>query len=339
MVSAPEVLPPTVTEHTPPADRVQVVELNETAPVPACVHVIVSPVTVPANPLRVAVHVVPEHTTAVAVIDLTVIEAVPVSARLLASPGYDAWIVTVPLVAPVTLMEQLVPEIVQVAGVGKVTLPVPPVCEKVMVSPLIVPLAPLTVAVQLEALPTEMVVGVHATLTVGTALTVSAKLPVAATLATSPEYEAWTVADPAVCPVMVIEQVPAPDRVHVAGVGKVTLPVPAVWLHVIVSPLTVPENPVRVAVHEDVEPTPTVAGVHEAVRVGVPMVSDADPMLARLFVSPGYDAWRVTDPAVEPLTVIEHVPAPLSAQVPELRLTLPEPLCDQVMVSPVIEPV
>jgi len=56
--------------------------------------------------------------------------------------------VTGPEELPVTEIWQLVPERVQVAGDGSVTLPVPPVWENVIFSPEIVPAAPDTLAVQ-----------------------------------------------------------------------------------------------------------------------------------------------------------------------------------------------
>ena len=47
----------TVTWQVPPDDNAQVVEPNVTLPAPDCDQVIVSPVTVPANPATVAVQV------------------------------------------------------------------------------------------------------------------------------------------------------------------------------------------------------------------------------------------------------------------------------------------
>ncbi|MDA4115057.1 MAG: hypothetical protein OK442_00710 [Thaumarchaeota archaeon] len=65
--------------------------------------------------------------------------------------------------APVAVTEQLVPESVQVAGDGSVTLPVPAVWEKVTVSPVMMLVAPDTEAVQDDETPTPMDAGVHET--------------------------------------------------------------------------------------------------------------------------------------------------------------------------------
>jgi hypothetical protein len=67
--------------------------------------------------------------------------------------------VALPAVTPVTVTEQLSgdPERLQVAR-EKETLPVPPVCDHVIVSPVIEPLSPVTVAVQVVERPTSMVV-------------------------------------------------------------------------------------------------------------------------------------------------------------------------------------
>lgn len=192
-----------------------------------------------------------------------------------------------PAVAPVTVREQLVPTRVHVAGEGKVTAPVPVVFENVIVSPAIEPEAPVTVAVQLDVAPTDIDVGVHVTAVAVEALTARTNVPVAGPFAMSPAYEAWTVADPTVCPVTVMEQVPAAERVHVAGEGNVTPPLPALCVHDIVPPVTAPENPVSVAVHVVVPLIPTEAGVHEAVRAGELIVRAAVPELARLLASPG----------------------------------------------------
>src|SRR5580693_7577142 len=122
----------------------------------------ISPFIVPAAPVTVAVQVVMPgtstvvglHATEVLVAALvTVTLAVPELAALLVSPGYDAWMVAGPAVAPVTETEQLVPESVQVAGDGSVTLPAPPVWEKVTVSPVSELDAPDMVAAQDEVAP------------------------------------------------------------------------------------------------------------------------------------------------------------------------------------------
>lgn len=73
-------------------------------------------------------------------------EDVPLLGRFPVSPGYDAWRVAVPVVEPVTVIEQLVPDSVQVEDDSD-TVPVPEVCENVIVSPDTEPLAPETVAV------------------------------------------------------------------------------------------------------------------------------------------------------------------------------------------------
>ena len=62
--------------------------------------------------------------------------------------------VTVPGAVPVTAIWQLIPERSHVACEGNETLPVPPVCEKVMVSPKIGPVAPVTLAVHGRVEPT-----------------------------------------------------------------------------------------------------------------------------------------------------------------------------------------
>ena len=89
----------------------------------------------------------------------TVRTAVLELARLLGSPGYAACITGLPAVAPVTVTEQLSgdPARLQVAMGENVTLPVPPVCDQVTVSPVIEPLSPVTVAVQVVDEATSMV--------------------------------------------------------------------------------------------------------------------------------------------------------------------------------------
>jgi len=59
--------------------------------------------------------------------------------EILSFPGYDAWMVTGPGEVPVTSISQLIPRRLQVAPDGNETLPVPPVWEKVIVSPEIGP--------------------------------------------------------------------------------------------------------------------------------------------------------------------------------------------------------
>jgi len=119
-------------------------------------------------------------------------EPVPELAPLLASPGYVASIVTAPGVAPVTDIEQFPPEPrLHVPGEGTVTLPVSPDgCENVMVSPVIVPAAPVTVAVQVEAPPMSMSEGVQLTEVLVAASTVTLAVPELAALLASPGYDA-----------------------------------------------------------------------------------------------------------------------------------------------------
>jgi hypothetical protein len=113
-------------------------------------------------PLLVKLHVNGEDVSAVPGVCstswtcLTVRLAVPELAALLLSPGYDAWTVTEPVVAPVTVTEQaIVPEVGRVQVVAeKVTVPVPPVCDHLIVSPEIEPVYPDMVAVQVEVPPT-----------------------------------------------------------------------------------------------------------------------------------------------------------------------------------------
>jgi hypothetical protein len=78
--------------------------------------------------------------------------------------------VTGPGVPPVTVILQLVPESVQVAGDGSVTFPevggmMPPAAawEKVIVSPEIVPEAPDTLAVHWDVAPAAKEAGLHET--------------------------------------------------------------------------------------------------------------------------------------------------------------------------------
>ena len=87
IVTAPAVAPFTVTEQVPPAERAQVPGENETVPMPDCDQVIVSPVTVPMNPVNVAMHEVPAQVTVVIVVALlTVKPTVPELSALLMSP-------------------------------------------------------------------------------------------------------------------------------------------------------------------------------------------------------------------------------------------------------------
>ena len=83
-------------------------------------------------------------------VGVTVIGVVPCLGALFESPWYDASIVSLPAALPVTMMLQVPPESVHVAGDGMMTLPVPD-CEKMTV-----PLGdrPVTVAVQEVVAPT-----------------------------------------------------------------------------------------------------------------------------------------------------------------------------------------
>jgi hypothetical protein len=127
---------------------------NETLPVPpVCAKTMISREITAAAPDTAAVQVdvkptapgVQETETEVTPC-VTAKLAVPELAALPESPGYDAWIVTEPGVVPRTDIEQLVPEMVHVAGEGSATAPAP-VAEKAIFSPEIVPEAPDTVAV------------------------------------------------------------------------------------------------------------------------------------------------------------------------------------------------
>lgn len=129
------------------------------------------PTTGCAPPLLVKLHVNGEavfETPAVCSTNwtcLTLRLAVPELPALLLSPGYDALTVTEPRAAPVTVTEQaIVPVVGRVQVVAeKVTLPVPPVCDHVIVSPEIEPVYPDTVAVHVEVPPTANDVGVQET--------------------------------------------------------------------------------------------------------------------------------------------------------------------------------
>ena len=93
-------------------------------------------------------------------------------AALFASPGYDAWTVALPAPVPVTVVEHVPPaERAQVAG-ANVTLPVPPVCDQVIVSPVIEPVKPATVAVHVVVERLVKVDGAQETVVVVKAFTV-----------------------------------------------------------------------------------------------------------------------------------------------------------------------
>jgi len=90
--------------------------------------------------------------------------AVPELAALIASPGYDAWMVAGPGESPVTIKEQLFPDSAQVAGEGNETLPDPPVWEKANFSPSMEgPPPPDTLAVHWEVPPTTKEAGAQKT--------------------------------------------------------------------------------------------------------------------------------------------------------------------------------
>jgi hypothetical protein len=175
IVTAPGVSPVTNIEQLPPVPRLHVGgEVMLTLPVSpdGWENVTVSPFIVPAAPVTVAVHVEKpgmlteegaQETEVLVAALVTVTLAVPELAASLASPGYDAWMVTGPGMAPVAVTEQLVPERVQVAGDGSVTLPVPAVWEKVTDSPERLTVAPDTVAVQDEVAPAVKDAGVQET--------------------------------------------------------------------------------------------------------------------------------------------------------------------------------
>lgn len=142
---------------------------------PACEKVTSSPEIVPVAPETVAVQgderptskpLTPEgphETEVVGLAWVTVTLALPELAALSASPGYDAWIVTIPGEPPLTGMEQSFPERVQVAGDGNETLPVPPDWENSTVSPSVVPTPPDTATLHVELASVIKERGAHET--------------------------------------------------------------------------------------------------------------------------------------------------------------------------------
>jgi len=230
------------------------------------------------------------HETAMVVVALveTVILVLPMLAKLFASPGYEACIVTGPAVAPFTVTAQVPPaERVHVVPDGNVTLPVPPIFDIVIVSPVTVPEKPDRVAVQELAAPTLKELGTHETSMVVVAfVTVRVAVPLLAKLIASPPYDAVTMGLPTPVPVTVTEQVPPADRAHVPEEND-TAPVPPDSDHVMVSPVTVPENPANVAVQELVAPMAKEAGTQATAVVVVWIVRLVVPELSRLFASPG----------------------------------------------------
>jgi hypothetical protein len=82
-----------------------------------------------------------------------------------------------------------------------------------------------------------------------------------------------------------------------------------------------------------------VLAVHDTATDDAPAViaRSFDPELAALFVSPGYEAWAETLPAVRPVNVTEQL-EPERLQVEEENVTDPAPDWDHVIVSPDIDP-
>ena len=93
--------------------------------------------------------------------------AVPELARLLPSPPYAAWMVTVPAVRPVTVTEQVPDDKAHVVPEGKETLPTPENFDIVMV-----PVGDWPVVVATQELPEHVTV-----VTVAALLTVIVVLP------------------------------------------------------------------------------------------------------------------------------------------------------------------
>jgi hypothetical protein len=160
------------------------------------------------------------------------------------------------------------PAIVQEAGDwGRTneTLPVPPVCAKVISSREIEPAAPATVAMQVDVTPT--VLGVQETETeVTPCVTARVAVPELAALLESPGYDAWIVTEPGVVPRTDTKQL-VPETVHVAG--SATAPAP-VAEKAIFSPEIVPEAPDTVAVHCAIAFT-AMEGVEQDTEVVVPV--------------------------------------------------------------------
>jgi hypothetical protein len=199
-VTKPADVPAGVTEQlSGEPDRLHVVEVKETLPVPPdWEKVIVSPAIELPSPVTVAAQLAEEPT---ATDDGTQVMEVRVAARvtvnelvfelaaLLVSPGYEAWIVGDPTATPVTVTEHPSgdPERLQVAPEGKETLPVPPNCDKVIVSPAMEPLSPVTVAVQEAEESTSTDDGRQETeVEVTASVTVNPKVPELAALPESP---------------------------------------------------------------------------------------------------------------------------------------------------------
>jgi hypothetical protein len=147
------------------------------------------------------------------------------------------------------------------------TLPVPPVCTKVMTSRAITAAAPDTAATQVDVTPTAP--GVQETETeVTPCVTARLSVPELAELLESPGYDAWIVTEPGVVPRTDTEQL-VPEMVHVAGEGSTTAPAP-VAEKAIFSPEIVPEVPDTAAVHCAIAFT-AMDGVEQDTAVVVPV--------------------------------------------------------------------
>jgi hypothetical protein len=132
-------------------------------------------------------------------------------------------------------------------------------------------------------------------------------------------------------------------RVHEGGFGNVTLPVlPDLREKATAVPVTVPVVPVTLTVHVEVPVAEIVIGAQVTlVIVEVRIVRVPVPELAALPESPGYEAFRVTEPAVMPVTVVEHMPPATSAQVAgdgSVTPPVPPDWRAKVIVSPVTVP-
>jgi hypothetical protein len=176
-----------------------------------------------------------------------------------------------------------------------------------MISPLILPAAPVTVAVQVKMPGISMVEEAQETeVLVAALVTVTLAVPELAASFASPGYDAWVVAEPGVAPVAVTEQL-VPESMQLAGDGSVTLPVPAVWEKVTVSPAREFAAPDTVAVQDEVAPAATEAGVHETEVVVVVEVAVGE-------------YWNVVVCVAEPL-LLPHTA--FTVYSPEIQLAVP----------------
>jgi hypothetical protein len=176
-----------------------------------------------------------------------------------------------------------------------------------MISPLILPAAPVTVAVQVKMPGISMVEEAQETeVLVAALVTVTLAVPELAASFASPGYEAWMVAEPGVAPVAVTEQL-VPESVQLAGEGSVTLPVPAVWEKVTVSPAREFAAPDTVAVQDEVAPAAMEASVHETEVVVVVGVAVGE-------------YWNVVVCVAEPL-LLPHTA--FTVYSPEIQLAVP----------------